>query len=416
MGAELLASTLALVRMRDEEGLTWPQIGKRFGIDSDAARGRYRRYYATLPVDEQVEREGKHRVVEGDINNPRIQSLLSLAEVNLDHWQPTKAVVNRWGSADNYQAKCWLKYDESVDRNRKTMDYVLKTIRDQAAEIEWPEMDYQPVEDPHMAEISLFDIHLGKRSWMDQVDGEYNLQFGEARFKDALLDLLYQCQMYSIEEIVFPVGNDLLHFDGKHYTTTAGTRMDTAGLYHEVFRRAHELMSWTIRGLAEVAPVKVIIIPGNHDEMAMWHLGEVLAAEFSSCPYVDVDNRTMPRKYYQYGDNLLGFTHGHREKWEGLPLIMANEMPHAWAATRFHEWHLGHRHNKRQQSFITHDQYRTCGVRILPSLCGNDDWHFKEGYQHLPQAEAHVWSKQQGHRATFTHTTERGKHGVIGIA
>ena len=87
-------------------------------------------------------------------------------------------------------------------------------------------------------------------------------------------------------------------------------------------------------------------------------------------------------------------------------MIMADESRQDWAEVRFSEWHIGHRHNKKSIKMTAMDQFRITGVRILPSLCGQDYWHYKQGYRHHPQSESHVWSKDLGHVATFTFTAD----------
>ena len=61
--------------------------------------------------------------------------------------------------------------------------------------------------------------------------------------------------------------------------------------------RARAMMSWAIRRCAEVAPVEVPIVPGNHDSLAAFHIGEVLAA---------LDrNGLRPARYLVTDDDLV---------------------------------------------------------------------------------------------------------------
>ena len=393
-----------------EEGKTWAEIGETLGVTADTIRKGCRRYMIKLPLKDQVEAETSYRIEEGDINNPRIQSLLSMSEVNLDVWKVTRAVVNRWGNADNYQAKVWLSLDESGKRFEQLRQDLLSDIRKEAKmSKEFPAHYYNPdcdSTDPHLVEISPFDIHIGKLGWGEEVGQDFDTSIAVKRFKAAVIDLLQRSSAsYQIDEIVYPMGNDLMHIDNKSYTTTAGTLMDTDLRYHQIFRTSVRISLWAIRALREVAPVKVVVIPGNHDRVSMFCLGEVIAAAFDGDPLVTVDNSPRIRKYYRYGVNLIGYTHGDREKLSELPLIMADEAGKDWAETRIHEWHVGHKHNKRQMRWVTHDQYRTTGVRILPSLTGQDSWHYEKGYRHLPQAEAHVYSLTRGYAGMLNHHT-----------
>ena len=151
-------------------------------------------------------------------------------------------------------------------------------------------------------------------------------------------------------------------------------------------------------------PQRVSVVPGNHDELGTFMVGEVLSAMFANDALVTIDNRPMLRKYHSYGNVLLGFTHGGEEKHAELPSIMADEARDLWAKADHREWHIGHFHKKKELRFVGLDAFRTTVVRVLPSLCGTDAWHYKKGYKHTPQAQAFVWHPEDGLADTLTHT------------
>ena len=145
-----------------------------------------------------------------------------------------------------------------------------------------------------------------------------------------------------------------------------------------------------INHLTKFAPVDVIIVNGNHDEERMFYIGDVLKAYYSENPSVSVNNNGEYRKYYQYGTNMLMWTHGDKEKHSELPLIMATEQPKMFAATKFREIHCGHFHKEMMQ------EYRGIKVRFLPSLCPSDNWHKMMGYESLRAGQALIWDKTKG--------------------
>jgi hypothetical protein len=73
------------------------------------------------------------------------------------------------------------------------------------------------------------------------------------------------------------------------------------------------------------------MVPGNHDYERNFYLGDSLEGWFYNNPNVTVDNSANPRKYYKYGQVLIGYTHGNEEKVTDLPLIMAHERSTDWA-------------------------------------------------------------------------------------
>ena len=73
-------------------------------------------------------------------------------------------------------------------------------------------------------------------------------------------------------------------------------------------------------------------------------------------------------KYYEYGQNMLMFTHGDKEKPADMPLIMATEQPRCLLELSTAS-SCGHLHKEMV------NEYRGIKVRFLPSICPNDEWH-----------------------------------------
>jgi hypothetical protein len=130
-------------------------------------------------------------------------------------------------------------------------------------------------------------------------------------------------------------------------------------------------------------------------------MGEILATRYEDVKHVTVDNGPRQRKYYEYGVNLFGFTHGDSEKVSELPLTMAREQPDLWARCPSREWHIGHKHISEKfeaKGRIEQDFHSDKGVRIrrLTSLSGHDAWHTKHAYMDRRACEAFVFHSEAG--------------------
>ena len=151
----------------------------------------------------------------------------------------------------------------------------------------------------------------------------------------------------------------------------------------------------------QIAPVKVVVVSGNHDFLASWHLGDSLECWFSKYEDVEIENQPKVRKYHQYGKCMLMFTHGNEGKREDYPLLMATENPVLFGATKWREAHCGHIHQTKTQEF------HGVRVRILPALCPPDAWHAANGYVgNLRSAECYVWDKEEGLVGQFFYNDE----------
>ena len=271
----------------------------------------------------------------------------------------------------------------------KGEDNVMKETKTQIVELlesfsPAVEKEYKPVEDPVVYEVSLPDIHYGK------IDGQ-TLDEAEELYMDTIKDLMNKASGLNIERILLPIGNDGMNSEGYSRATTKGTPQQDSAAWQETFVGYCNLMVRAIAFLARIAPVDVIVIQGNHDYERMFYAGEFLRAFFLNDDRILVDNNYEPRKYYEYGTNMIMFTHGDKEKPAEMPLIMATEEPEMFARTQHREVHCGHLHKEMI------NEYRGIKVRFIPSICGNDEWHKMKGYEAKRTGQAHIWNKERGY-------------------
>jgi len=221
--------------------------------------------------------------------------------------------------------------------------------------------------------------------------GKWDLDVADKAIMWAVNEALKVASIYPIERILLPVGNDFFHFDGERQKTSGDTPMDNAETWYETLERGQALMIAAVERCAEVAPVSVLVVPGNHDRQTTIHSGQVLAAWFRNDANVTVDAGKETKKAFRYGVSLIGFEHGKYIKAARLPILMASSWPQDWAETKYHEWHLGHRH-----SSAVFEEYGVV-VEWLPSLIPPDTWHRRSGYLgNRRAARAYVWSKTTG--------------------
>jgi predicted phosphodiesterase len=249
----------------------------------------------------------------------------------------------------------------------------------------------------NMLEINIPDVHFAKMSWSGETGHEnYDTKIAEVIYDRAIDGLLFRAKAYRYDEVLFIVGNDLLQADDTENRTTSGTVVTTDGRYHKSFRVARRAVIKAIEKCRSIAPVKVIVVPGNHDELSSWHLGESLAIYFDRYDDVTVENEPTPRKYHQFGKVGLMLCHGHQGKRADYPLQFATERPDIFGSTKYREVHTGHTHQTKL------DEQHGVRVRVLPALCPPDDWHSSNGFTgNLRSAEAYVWNREEGLVAQF---------------
>ena len=260
---------------------------------------------------------------------------------------------------------------------------------------------YKDTSHGYLYEIDMQDIHFGRLAWDEETGENYDIKIAKKAIETTLLKLLAMVEKQKVSKVLLPIGNDFFNVDNKFNTTTGGTPQTEDTRWQKTFRLGREICTWMIDSCSQIAPVDVLIVPGNHDEQRAFYLGDSLECWYHNNPNVSIDNGAAKRKYYPFGKNLIGFTHGYDEKLEKLPLIMAIDRPDLWANSVYREWHTGDKHNRKD--FIPKtDEGSGIVVRILRSLAAFDAWTFNKGYKSLRASESFLWHPDNGLVAQYT--------------
>lgn len=254
------------------------------------------------------------------------------------------------------------------------------------------------VSDGHLLVVDLADIHIGKLASAFETGEEYNSQIAVQRCKEGLEGLLKKSSGFNIDKILFIGGNDILHVDTPRRTTTSGTPQDTDGsMWYENFLIAKKLYIELLDRLLEVADVHFTFNPSNHDYQSGFFLADVIKTYYKDKENITFDCSISHRKYYTYGSNLIGTTHGDGARTETLPMLMAAEAKD-WSTCKHRYMYTHHIHHKTLKDFP--------GVTIesLRSPSSSDSWHHRNGFQHAPKAvEAFIHHPEFGQSAKLIH-------------
>lgn len=344
-----------------------------------------------------------------------VEDLVRIYEIDLDKWKIVKQVVNTWESSakdadgnikvsPNFQVKLWLESNTYEEDIREIRESFINSLKEISPVVKAVPQQSKLHSSSNLLEINIFDLHLGKISWDYEVGHRYDIKTACTLFENAIEHFVGVSNLYPIDRIVLPVGNDFFNSDRSHpfNSTTKGTPQEEDARWQNTFKAGRELLVKSINKLAQIAPVDVIMIPGNHDLERNFYLGDSLEGWFHNNENVTVDNKPSTRKYYNYGNVLIGYTHGDQEKLQNLPLIMAQEVPELWCKSLYREFHLGHLHQKKQTLIKPLEEHAGVIIRSMSSLSGTDSWHHTKGYvKNSRNAEAIIWNKEQGQMANI---------------
>ena len=279
---------------------------------------------------------------------------------------------------------------------QQVREEMLATLADHKPVFE--DFDYEPSFDGHCLVIDPADVHIGKLADSFETGCDYDSQTAVARVKEGVRGILQKASGFDIEQIVFVGGNDILHIDSPSRKTTSGTPQDTDGMWFRNFKIAKQLYIDVIGSLLKIAPVHFVFNPSNHDYTNGFFLADMIDTYFANHKGFTSDADLTHRKYYVYGDNLIGTTHGDGAKNQDLPLLMATEAPREWAITKHRYIYTHHVHHKMSKDF------QGVTLESLRSPSGTDGWHHRNGYQHAPKAvEGFLHHPTHGQVARLTH-------------
>jgi len=310
--------------------------------------------------------------------------------------------VKHWQSANgDYRFSIVTKEDVGVDE-KKIIESVSEFVERYSPG--YPITRRKKLGD-HLLVINPADIHIGKYANKLETGEVYDCETAVERVVEGVQGLIQKAEGFDVGRILFCIGNDVLHIDNVYNTTTKGTHQDTDGKkWWEHYEIALNLYVKVIEMLRRVAPVDVLHSMSNHDYQSGFHLAHTLKSWFRKAKDVNFDISVAHRKYYLYGENLIGLEHGDGAKMDKLPLLMAQEKPQMWSETKYRYWYLHHIHHKVKHKWLDAKDYIGVTIEYMRSPSSVDSWHSRKGFCGVPRAcEGFIHDKESGQVARLTH-------------
>ena len=357
--------------------LTAKQVCREVGIterDFNAIKRAFGITHDDTPyLDDEVESRPVEELVEDTLEERKRQYFLKLQQ---------KEAVSLQREVEKYRQRDYL-----ID---KLHDVVGEHMQSFARRYDGPPTPPKANASGLMLEVPVVDLHLGKLAWAPETGENYDYKIASDRFEFVIGDIIGRVQGRDFERIIFPIGQDFFNYDTLMGETAQGTRQDNDLRWQKLFSIGVEMLVKAIDALAGIAPVEVLAIPGNHDLMTSFYAIQYLDAWYRASEHVQVNPDPRSRKYIEFGDCLIGFSHGDKEK-KRIFGNMQVEAAQAWGRTRFREWHCGHYHSEQVQ------EEHGVIVRRLSSVTGTDSWHYTSGYVGaIAKNQSFVWDKERG--------------------
>lgn len=255
------------------------------------------------------------------------------------------------------------------------MDATVDVIKEKSHKVKETKTDWK-----NMLLLNIFDAHFGKlcidhSTWERHWTSETELDFIEVAY-----GIIQKAKRDNLAKIVIPIGNDLLNFDWPKQETTKWTHQDTDTLYRDLFRVVISAVNKVVTYAWTIAPVELLFIEGNHDWVATFHLREVFKAMYTNNENVQVVDCTSPRQYLLYGNSLMWFTHGEKEKIDSLPSLMLRECAWLLKEAKYFDWYLWHTHTSKHWYNKISDELGWVHINFESSISPTDGRHHEMGY------------------------------------
>lgn len=297
---------------------------------------------------------------------------------------------------------------------------------DELREEEYPAREARPETfGQYLMTLDLADVHIGKLCVDAETGATYSREVAVHRMVEGTRSLLRKASGHGVGRILVVLGNDILHVDNSKSTTTSGTPQDTDGSYFQMYRDAVAAYVRVIELCAEVAPVDLIYCPSNHDWLSGWTLAQTVGVWFQSDERVTATEYNLSelhRKYYRYGENLIGVTHGDGAKEADLYPLMVTEARAHISDCEHRYWYVHHFHHKNRKAqgvlshkrekdhigmTMLHNAVRTMEgdniqIEYVRSPSPPDGWHHRSGYVNRQAVECFLHHPDDGQEARFT--------------
>lgn len=295
----------------------------------------------------------------------------------------------------------WTKTGEAKQDPEERMRQYAQALRSEIVPVKPTKAAKLPYRSDLMPAIFIGDAHIGMRAFGKETKHhDFDTGIAVAQLRDAV-DYLTDRAAPAEVGLLVDVG-DYTHSDNHSSTTTAGTPLDVDTRHRSTMYQAAMTMRYMIGKMMEKCKtVHVAIARGNHNENVAPAIELMLSFYYENEPRVRILPTNSKYHYIEYGNWLIGVTHGDTQKADALAGSMARDMAQAWGRTTHRLWATGHYHK---------DAVKTLpGVKhkVFAALPPPDAWHASHGFAGDGEMEMWTFRKSGGVHSTHVYNIPR---------
>ena len=342
-------------------------------------------------VDEMINRLKKYAAMKG-----------MAPEADMVHGVPDPFIVrgvSTYYNKDGKPSGQWVKSRIDDERRQELIREAFEAMSDELPRL-------APINKPvHTFEqlcnlYTMTDFHMGMLAWHKEGGADWDIKIAEKTLTACFEQMVMNSPMAKIG-FVNQLG-DFLHSDGMlPVTPTSGHVLDQDGRFSKIVQTTIRVLRRVI-DIALMRHEKVIVLmaEGNHDMASSIWLRAMFKALYENEPRIEVIDSELPYYYYEHGNTMLCFHHGHLSKNDALPLLFASQFAPVWGRTTKRYCHTGHRHHTEEKEHS--------GMTIIqhPTLAARDAYAARGGWISERQATSITYHTKYGQVARNTVTPE----------
>jgi hypothetical protein len=214
--------------------------------------------------------------------------------------------------------------------HKLTHEIIEELISRKIEKVEIPHINSRP---SYCLEINLADLHFGVN------DFEY--------YKPYLEKIIHIVRM-SWDVIIITTGGDMLHVDGFNGLTSNGTLVGDESMLVNGYEWVVAFYETLIEESASHSnKTKLLYTIGNHDGTVSWLIAKMWEQKYPQCEH-DVSLERW--KWFKYGQNFIGITHGDKGKFKSFAQIYSSLYRQEMADCKNIEVHSQDKHYEKSVS------------------------------------------------------------------
>jgi hypothetical protein len=308
------------------------------------------------------------------------------------------------------ERKKWIEVQKDADKWNDFSNKVFYPMKDWIEEnlpkYRPPKIKLDDKPSNFCAVVGISDWHYLKYAYDNKGKPTYDRKIARRELKKANDSLIRQMLRHGKpERIIIPNGNDNLTVDNIFGTTTAGTSQhgQIDGSWELGMQTYVDVVIGMIELYAQIAPVTVVPVPGNHDRHTSIMLHVFVEKYFEDREDVTVVRNPDSRIYEVYGRNMFMFTHGDHTT---LPKLKKDIHKFCLVEPKQQKFNLNKVDNFYSFSGHIHtDSFEDMGgVKhfVIPSIAPPDNWHKEKGYVgNRLESSLYLFDKKHGRIAIF---------------